>query len=290
MPDSSRALLDDRGVVAVSGPDAASFLQGILTNDIESAGPGQAVFAALLTPQGKILFDFLIYHSEDGYMLDCAAAKAAELAKRLSFYKLRAKVTVEDVSEASQVWAAWGEGASASLGERAFADPRHPALGLRAIVSRDGDGLSVSVGREAYDTHRIGLCIPEGGKDYAFGDTFPHEACLDLLNGVDFKKGCFVGQEVVSRMQHRGTARMRVVQVEGDAGLEAGSGITADGFAIGKLGSVSGQKGIALVRLDRAADAMAKGETIAAAGGAPVRLSVPEWAGYAFEAPAGAHV
>ncbi len=279
-----RAVLEDRAVLGVSGTDAASFLQGIVTNDVTKAQDGRAVFAALLTPQGKILFDFMIHGHADGFLLDCAASIAADLAKRLSFYKLRAKVSVEDVSDRFCVAAMWGA-AAPGAGEGS-PDPRHPALGRRVILPRDASSDSGEAA--AYEAHRIALAIPEGGKDYAFGDTFPHEACFDLLNGVDFHKGCFVGQEVVSRMQHRGTARTRVVAVMGERELQPHCDITADGFVIGRLGSVAGTRGIALLRLDRAAKSMARGEAIES-GGIPVRLAVPEWATYSLE-PAASEV
>ena len=162
-------------------------------------------------------------------------------------------------------------------------DPRLPQLGLRTLW---GPGVASRLREEAareanatpadYHAHRIALGVPEGGKDYAFGDTFPHEANMDLLNGVSFSKGCFVGQEVVSRMQHRGTARKRVVIVEGDKSLETGVAITAGQATIGTVGSVAGHQGLALVRLDRVEEMQRKGEPITAAG-TPLAIQLPAY-------------
>ena len=155
-----------------------------------------------------------------------------------------------------------------------FEDPRLPALGFRGLAGH-GTAENFSVNAGAYEAMRIAAAMPEGGKDYAWGDAFPHEACLDLLHGASFKKGCYVGQEVVSRMQHRGTARTRVLAVSADTPLPVGgTDIVADGFAVGRLGSVAGTRGIALARLDRVGEALAKGQPLSA-GGVAVTLSVP---------------
>jgi hypothetical protein len=270
MVDTYRAALHDRGVLRISGADAEGFLQGLVTNDVEKTADG-AVFAALLSPQGKILCDFFIFRRNGAFLLDCPAAQAAAFAKRLSMYKLRSAVTIADASEHFSVEAAWGVVENA-------ADPRLSALGSRYIVPR-----SESNGGGAYHPHRIALSIPEGGADFEYGDAFPHDACMDLLNGVDFGKGCYVGQEIVSRMQHRGTARRRVVAVMGEQ-LTPGAEIMADGAPLGRIGSVAGQRGVAIVRFDRAGEANAGGVEITAEG-APVTLSIPSWANYAFTAP-----
>ena len=218
-------------------------------------------------------------------MLDCPAAAAADLLKRLSFYKLRAKVTLADVSDKWRAGAAWGEGARETLkaaASIAFEDPRLPALGFRGLIEA-GEAVKFNADSAGYEAMRIAAAVPEGGKDYAYGDTFPHEACFDLLNGVSFTKGCYVGQEVVSRMQHRGTARTRVLAVSAEAPLpEGGADILADGFAVGRLGSVAGGRGIALARLDRVSEALAKGQPLSA-GGVAVTLSAPAWAGYSLD-------
>ncbi|MFZ0572438.1 MAG: folate-binding protein YgfZ, partial [Rhodomicrobium sp.] len=276
------ALLSDRAVLEIAGEDRASFLQGLVTNDVDGLGSGQASFAGLLSPQGKILFDFFAVNAGETILLDCPAALTADLLKRLGFYKLRAKVSL-----AAAQWtvaAAWGEGAGEFLKSSAavaFADPRLPALGFRGLIKGEAPGFPASL--SDYEAMRIAAAVPEGGKDYAYGDAFPHEACFDLLAGVNFKKGCYVGQEVVSRMQHRGTARTRVLAVSAEAPLpEGGADILAEGFAVGRLGSVSGNRGIALARLDRVKEALAKGQPLSA-GGIEVTLSVPAWASYSLD-------
>ncbi|MBC8049825.1 MAG: folate-binding protein YgfZ, partial [Chitinophagales bacterium] len=217
----STALLN-RGVLRVSGPDAGAFLQGLITNDLDKTVDGRAIYTALLSPQGKILFSFFIVRREDAFWIDYPSELAAALAKRLALYKLRSAVAIEDVSEAYCVTATWGEGGIA--GEESFADPRLPPLGYRRISPR-----TELVDSAGYDAHRIALAVPEGGRDYVYGDAFPHDVCMDLLNGVDFKKGCYVGQEIVSRMQHRGTARRRVVAVVAETPLTEGVDIIAGG-------------------------------------------------------------
>ena len=278
--------LANRGVVSVGGPEAKGFLDGLLTCDMDRVAPGRARFGALLTPQGKILFDFIVYEAPPeeggGYRLDVLKPFAPDLAKRLGFYKLRAKVTVEDASERFAVLAGW-DGALRPDGPDTLVsdDPRLPALGWRALTlspcEREGESA------DAYHAHRIAQGVPEGGRDFLFADAFPHEALMDQLHGVDFDKGCYVGQEVVSRMQHRGTARSRIVPLvylDGFA-TEPGVEVTAGERVIGKAGTGSDGRGLALVRLDRAADALAAGETIRA-GGLPVRLEKPDWIAFSF--------
>ena len=282
------AHLADRGVVRVFGPDARSLLDGLITCDLDKVQEQKARLGALLTPQGKVLFDFIVFAAPEaidgGYYLDVAAPYAADLVKRLSFYKLRAKASIEDRSATLAVVAGW-EGAPRPSEDFGLVseDPRLAALGWRAIVAlEDAPGLA-DVPVERYHAHRIALGIPEGGKDFVFGDAFPHEAMMDQLHGVDFDKGCYVGQEVVSRMQHRGTARTRIVPVSYPEGFvaEAGADVVAQGKVIGKAGTGAEGRGLAMIRLDRAADALAAGGTITA-GGLPVRLERPDWIDFAF--------
>ena len=281
---ATAAILSDRSVLEIAGEERASFLQGLITNDVAGLGAGQACFAGLLSAQGKILFDFLAINAGDTILLDCPAAAAADLLKRLTFYKLRAKVALADVSGKWRAGAAWGEGAGEALkadASIAYQDPRLPALGFRCLIEA-GNAVKFDEDSAGYDAMRIAAAMPEGGKDYAYGDTFPHEACFDLLNGISFTKGCYVGQEVVSRMQHRGTARTRVLAASAEAPLpEGGADILADGFAVGRLGSVAGGRGIALARLDRVSDALAKGQPLSA-GGVAEMLSAPAWASYSL--------
>ncbi len=291
---ASIAPLADRGAVSVTGPDAAKFLQGLVTNDVESlvtkpddlAFAASTAHAAILSPQGKILFEFFCVRTLDGFVLDVLRDKAGDLVKRLSMYKLRAAVEIKDVSENYKLLALWGPNACSSgptTGTIAFIDPRHPALGQRILAEARfaTDIASATNGSkslpEAYHAHRIALGVPEGGKDYDFGDAYPHEANFDLLNGVSFTKGCYVGQEIVARMQHKTTVRKRIVPVVAASPLPASRPeITAAGVAIGKLGSVSGHRGLALMRLDRAAE-FAPQSIPLDAGGVAVTLSLPSW-------------
>jgi folate-binding protein YgfZ len=286
------ALLPERGVVKVAGEDARGFLNGLATNDIGKVTPGGARFAALLTPQGKIIVDFIVTEAtaEDsgGFFLDVPRALAQTLADKLKFYKLRAKVTVENLSEALGVMAVWNGAPAASEYGLSFADPRLPALGSRIILppqeaTEAATDLGVTlVDTEAYEAHRIALGVPRGGSDFTYGDTFPHEADMDQLGGIDFQKGCYVGQEVVSRVEHRHTARSRVVPVEFENAPWGGLAVMAGDKAVGTMGSSISGRGLALLRLDRVADAMASGTPLIS-GGVEIRLAKPSWA--TFEWP-----
>jgi len=290
------ALLPDRGVVKVVGDDARRFLNGLVTGDMARVAAGNPRFAALLTPQGKILFDFFVVKVADGFLLEAAQSEAAGLAKRLAMYKLRAKVDIRDVSDDFRVLAVWGEG-PISLGEApgvsSYPDPRLPALGWRVLVEAHSaaDVATATKGAEAtpedYHVHRIALGVPEGGRDYAFGDAFPHEADLDQLSGVSFTKGCFIGQEVVSRMQNRATVRKRVVPVTGEAPLTMGTEITAGSATVGVIGSVAGRQALALLRLDRAAEAASKGQLLRA-GDVVITPRKPAWATFELASAASA--
>jgi folate-binding protein YgfZ len=266
---TNQAVLDDRGVLRVAGEDAASFLQGLLTNDVVDLPVGAARYAALLSPQGKILFDFLVLRipAESGaaFLIDGPAAQLAELARRLGFYRLRAKVVIADESAAHTVAAFWGAAPPEPPGGFLYVDPRDPRLGWRVILPR---GVAAADGGvAAYEAHRIRLGVPRGGVDFAYADTFPHDANLDLLHGVDFDKGCYVGQEVVSRMRHRGTSRKRIVRLALDAAAPApGATVLAGETPVGTLGSAADGLALALLRLDRVEDASAAGGGLTAGG------------------------
>jgi folate-binding protein YgfZ len=265
------ALLEDRGVLSVSGADATSFLQGLLTNDVERLTQSEARYAALLTPQGKILFDMIVVRAPGGeepsYLIDCTAVQAADLAKRLGFYKLRAKVAIADMSADRAVAAFWGDEAP-SVGEGVlYADPRDPRLGWRAILPRPAATAIGSEHGSEYEGLRIAAGAPKGGLDFAYADAFPHDANFDLLHGVDFDKGCYVGQEVVSRMKHRGTTRKRVARVKlAGPAPTPGTPVMDGQLAVGALGSSSGREALALLRIDRAEEAIAAGRTLSAGG------------------------
>jgi tRNA-modifying protein YgfZ len=279
---TTRALLSDRGLVRVVGPDARKLLNGLVTNDLDKLDTQPAIHAGLLTPQGKILFDFFIVKAgSDALLLDVARASCDALIKRLTMYKLRAAVTIEAAPADLVVGALWGDAARVPAGVIAYPDPRLAALGQRFVApdGRVGEIPASQCDEAVYHVHRIALGVPEGGLDYAFADTFPHEALFDQLNGVDFKKGCYVGQEVVSRMEHRGTARNRIVPVEATGNLTAATAITAGAASLGHIGSVAGHAGLALIRLDRAHEATQKGQAISA-GDMAIKLRKPEWASF----------
>jgi folate-binding protein YgfZ len=290
VPVMKAALLPDRGVVKVAGPDARKFLNGLVTADVGKVTPAKPCFAALLTPQGKVIVDFIIADSEapsgDDFYLDCPRALATALVERLGFYKLRAKVVVEDVSDIVIVTAIWDGAAPARRGLD-YPDPRLPELGLRCISPPRPADVAAAVGAAlvdaaAYEAHRIALGVPAGGLDFAYGDAFPHEADMDQLHGVDFHKGCFVGQEVVSRMEHRGSARTRVVPVAfGGAAPATGAAVTANGKPVGVMGSAAAGRGLTSLRLDRVDEALAGGAALTA-DGVELRLVKPAWARFAF--------
>ena len=271
-PDSVLESLPGRNVLSVTGTDSASFLQGLVTSDVEELAPGAAGYAALLTPQGKILFDFLVQRQEDGFLIDCAASQREALIKRLGFYKLRAKVAVAPRDDLKVVVA---EQPSAGL----FADPRMAALGFRGYLAGDFPEAST------YEARRIALGIADSEADIGSGELFPHEANLDQLNGVNFKKGCYVGQEVVSRMEHRGTARNRILPVHLHGAAPArGTTVSAGGKTIGTLLSSAGERALALLRIDRLAEAAAAGDTLLTDSVA-LRVIKPAWARFELVLP-----
>jgi len=287
------ALLPERGVVKVVGEDARKFLNGLLTADITKVTPQHAAYAALLTPQGKIMVDMIIAEapSQDGggFFLDCPSALCPSLVERLNFYKLRAKVICEDLSEVLGVMAVW-DGAGESEYGLCYADPRLPGLGMRCMLpphlasDAAADLAATLTDADDYEAHRITLGAPRGGLDFYYNDAFPHEADMDQLNGIDFDKGCYVGQEVVSRVEHRGTARKRVVPVAfEDFAAEAGVVVKAGDTDIGLMGTSvrGGGRGLAMLRLDRVGDAMAAGTPLMS-GGMMLRPVKPAWARFAW--------
>jgi tRNA-modifying protein YgfZ len=284
------ALLPDRGVIKVIGDHARKFLHGLVTADVLEVTPGTARFCALLTPQGKIVADFFVTEAPqaegDGFFLDIPRALAATLLEKLNLYKLRAKVLIEDLSEILGVLAVWDGSGTTKQAGTGYADPRLPALGCRVMIAPHRAAAAASelgaalVGAEDYETHRIALGVPRGGIDFTYGDAFPHEADMDQLGGIDFAKGCYVGQEVVSRIEHRGIARTRAVALRYDgAKPESGAPVTAGERQVGTMGSAARGRGIALIRLDRLAEAES---TALAAGGIPIRLFKPDWARFSF--------
>ncbi|HUB85563.1 MAG TPA: hypothetical protein VL971_07695, partial [Rhizomicrobium sp.] len=215
-------LVEDRGVVALSGPDARSFLQGLITNDIDRLAPEKSIYAALLTPQGKILFDFLIADDGTGtILLDCPAASRDALIKRLSMYRLRAKVEIAPRDDLA-VFASWD---GSALPGQSFKDPRLPALGGRSIEPK-------ADGKRGYLAHRLSLGVPEAA-DFGSDRMFALDAGLDELHAIAFDKGCYVGQELTARMKHRGTARKRLLLVQSDTPWTLNADLRANGHSIG---------------------------------------------------------
>src|ERR1700733_6392728 len=284
------ALLPDRGVVKVAGEDARTFLHGLLSANILTLTPGAPRFGALLSPQGKIFADFIIVETPPqaggGFFFDVPSDLAKPLVDKLNLYKLRSRVIIENLSEVLGVLAAWEGTGTTALG-LAYPDPRLAALGLRAMLppyraaGAAADLGAIVVDASEYEAHRIALGIPRGGADFKYGDAFPHEADMDQLGGVDFAKGCYVGQEVVSRMEHRGIARTRILPVRyrGPA-PQPGEPITSGRRQIGTMGSASAGHGLALLRIDRMAEALREGEPLVAAGVAVEPLK-PDWAHFA---------
>jgi hypothetical protein len=261
--------LNDRAVLAVTGEDATNFLHGLLTADVRDLRPGEARYGALLTAQGKIMFDLFVIKTEEGFLLDCEASRRDEIAKQLNFYKLRAKVTITSRDDL-----AVGASSDKPPAPLSFADPRHAGLGWRALAPQTeipaGDGSGHRLARFALgiaDSAEIGSSIH-----------YPHEANFDQLHGVSFSKGCFVGQEVVSRMEHRGSAKSRIcpVEIDGDD-LGPSLDIKAGDKTVGTLLSREGNRGLALIRLDRLGEAVASGEPLLT-GMAKIRVLKPSWA------------
>jgi hypothetical protein len=276
--DKGASLLTDRGVVKVAG-EAEAFLQKLITNNILAIAPGEARYSALLSPQGKLLFDFLVVPLPEGaaagYYFDCPKAQAADLVKRINFHKMRAKITVEDVSDALGIAAFWGQEAPQAADGIVFRDPRSDELGQRLIAPHAVLEKLALDDEQTYEDHRIAAIVPKGGIDFAYGDTFVHDANVDALHGVDFKKGCYVGQEVVSRVHFRKTARKRIVKVHFNGPPPTpGSDILFGEVAIGAVGSISGSEGLATLRIDRLDAAKAAGVSLKA-GGATLDVDVP---------------
>jgi folate-binding protein YgfZ len=262
----SLARLHDRALVAVEGDDWRTFLQGLLTQDIETLAVGELRYGALLTPQGRLLFDLFILGTETGALLDVEAARRDEFIQRLSMYRLRAKATMERAE--GGVFVLWDAPAAPTPW---IADPRLAGLGYRAYA-RDAPAAQTAEA-SAYDAHRLALGVPDPIRDCAGETTYPIEANLDLLNGIDFKKGCYVGQETTSRMKRRGQIKSRMLPLTFD-GPEPppGAEVLAEGsLRAGEVRSVAPGLAMALMRLDRASGADITVD------GRPVNLAPPEW-------------
>ncbi len=257
---TATAQLARRALISVSGEDWRSFLQGLITQDVETLAPGAARFAALLTPQGRLLFDLFVVGREEGCWLDVAAETRTALIQRLMIYRLRAKVTI--AADDAQVWAAWG----AEPGAGWIIDPRLPALGWRGY----GVAATATADAAAYEAHRLALGVP-GTDDWGSDKAYPIEADFDLLNGIDFKKGCFVGQETTSRMKRRGVIKTRMLPLvfEG-AAPAAGAEVLAGELRAGEVLAGIDGRAMASLRLDRIGGPLT-------VDGRPVRVARPDW-------------
>jgi hypothetical protein len=280
------ALLSNRSAIHVDGAEAEHFLQNILTTDLDQLEHGEVKPGALLSPQGKILFDFLISRNgETGFRLDCRAELADDFVKRLMLYKLRAKAEISKPDQAD-IAVRWDDESGSSETDPAsdgigwLADRRFPAAAH--VLRGYGAPAAANASEDDWTRLRIAHGIAESGEDFAPGDAFPHDVLLDLSGGIGFSKGCYVGQEVVSRMQHRGTARRRVMLAEAEQDLPGGgTELRVNERPIGTLGSALGTAGLAIVRIDRVKDALDAGQPVMA-GDVAVTLSIPAWAGYAL--------
>jgi folate-binding protein YgfZ len=291
MSQTRFALLENRGILAVSGADRRAFLQGLVSNDVERIGPEQAGYAALLTAQGKYLHDFMMIEFGGEIWLEAEAARLSDLKRRLSIYRLRAKAALDERPELA-VAAVFGKGAHAAMGLStepgaarpfasgvAFADPRLAALGVRCILPRadihhalEGIGLA-EAGFPAYDRLRLRLGIPDGGRDLVPEKSILLEAGFDELNGVDWQKGCYIGQELTARTKYRGLIKKRLMPVEIDGAAPApGTIVTADGREVGEMRSSRDGLGLALLRIEP----VAQGKHLKA-GDTTLIASKPGW-------------
>lgn len=285
--------LDDRGVIRVSGPDARAFLQGLVSNDVDKVSPERAIWSAFLTPQGKYLFDFMIAEHDGALLLEVEAARLADFAKRLRMYKLRSKVDLADESGEWVVAAVFGEGAAQALGlddtagtARAFAkgiaavDPRLAALGARLLLPAAGgtapliDASLAETDRDGYEAYRIALGVPDGSRDLEVDKTVLLEAGFEELNGVDFQKGCYMGQELTARTKYRGLVKRRLMPVTLSSAVEPGTPVTLGEKEAGEIRSVSGNRAIAMLRLNVVEEAAGAPLTAGAATAIPER---PAW-------------
>ena len=270
------AFLDDRAIIAISGPEARDFLQGLVTNDVvDGLAPGVGLYAALLSPQGKILFDFFVTEGEGALLLDCARESRDALLRKLKMYKLRAKVEVEARDQLGVYSNLKGHPANRQVAyaDRAitFADPRLTEMGNRSIGAT-AEMPAQLPGADSYHAMRLALGLPEG-RDFGSEKIFALDAGLEELHGVSFTKGCYVGQELTSRMKHRATARKRILTVTAQADLPQAGALTRGGSEIGEILSSYGPRAFALVRLDRLAET--QGDITAAE--IPVALTRPTW-------------
>lgn len=257
--------LPDRGVITVAGDDRVAFLQGLVSNDVAAAGPGRAVWAALLTPQGKWLADFFVFNDTGALKLDCEREQATMLAQRLSRYRLRMKVAVT-VDPEMQVYVGWGE--RPEVAGLVAPDPRLPGFAWRVLGPA---GLPTNATVEAWDLHRLSAGLPDGSRDMEPDRSVLLEAGFDELAGVSWSKGCYMGQELTARTKYRGLLKRRLVPVKVDGPLpQPGTPVLRDGVEVGTMRSGRDQVGLALLRLDSLRQKLQCGDAV-------LTVNVPDW-------------
>ena len=266
--------LNDRAVISLSGPEARGLLQNLVSNDLERLAPGRGLYAALLSPQGKIAFDFFLVEGDGAILLDVAAAGREALLKKLKLYRLRSKVEIEARDDHGVYAALTGDAVRRAV---SFPDPRQVTPGSGALPARSIGAVAEMPanlpGAAAYHALRLELGVPEGG-DFGFEKIFALDGGLDELHAIDFGKGCYIGQELTARMKHRATSRKRPLAIAAEAALPPPGTAVTQGGDIGEIIAAHGKQGFASIRLDKwdaAQDALA--------GGMAVRLSKPEWLG-----------
>ena len=272
MTQTHIAPLNSRSIIAVTGPETESFLQGITSQNIEGMENGEIRFSTLLTPQGKVLFDFFVIKIDDGFLLDCFAPASEALVKRLKLYKLRANVDIalrDDVS----VYASWGDNCDAPSPDGTTKDPRLAALGWRSIQKPS----AITATEEAYHAHRMSIGVPQFGDDFSGEEVFLLDVNYDVLNGVDYKKGCFVGQEVTSRMKRKGEIRKRTLKITTPIDdLTHGADILAGGKTLGTILAAANRNALAIIRIDRFEKTIAQGAA-PSVNDQEVTITVPEF-------------
>jgi len=295
MAKPTYARLENRGLLAVGGGDARTFLQGLVSNDVNRVAAGRAVYAAFLTAQGRYLHDFFISEAAGGLLLECEAARAADLERRLKLYRLRSRVAIEDRSAAFAVFAVFGDGAAEAFslpdeagraaplaGGVAYVDPRLAAAGARVVLPAGSGAPLAEAGCApapfaAFDAHRIALGLADGSRDLVPEKTLLLEAGFDELNGVDWQKGCYLGQELTARTKYRGLVKRRLVPVVIDGPAPAaGTPITKDGREVGEMRSTVAGMGLAFLRLEALAEPLTEGPLTA--GDARLVPKKPAWA------------
>ncbi|MBK17235.1 MAG: hypothetical protein CMM52_00140 [Rhodospirillaceae bacterium] len=283
MNDIYYTALTDRGVLSISGPDSLAFLQGIVTNDMEQATPDTAIYAAILTPQGKYLHDFFVFNSGDRYLIDCSAHQIDSLIKRLTMYRLRAQVEIENLTDELSVFSLIGADAGEIKQGAAFVDPRLPALGVRAIIPSEfaekffrEKGITVST-TDAYNAKLIAAGVPGGIDDDFLKKSFPLELGYDELNAISFNKGCYVGQEVTARMKVRKLVKKRIVpvKIEGPS-LEPDSSVLLAEKEVGRLVLAEGENGLIILRVDALEEAINGNEELSV-NDTKLIPKIPEW-------------